>query len=1242
MTGPLPSGAPPEFEAFRVVPPFADVWIPFVREARGAAWERAEAALLAPAARRTLEGALLADLSFLGAPAIRETGAGLEALLAEFPVLARIASSLARDWAAAAAELAGRLEADRAALAAAYGASGPVTALAAGLSDRHNGGRRVVILTFESGPRVVYKPRHVGLEAEWNGFLDWLHGAGAPDPPPALHFVVRDGYGWAEFAEAVPLPTEEAADAYFRAGGGLLAVAWLLGARDAHMDNVVATPRGPVVVDAEAVLQPDRRPGARGRGAFDAANARLDTSVLATGLLTLEQADAEGRRRDVSGLNGEGRGGVNLPELGGRYLRAEDRPPAVLKGFLAMARFLRSRRGELESGQGPLSGFGRHRVRVVFRPSETYARLLEAASAPPCLREDRVRSARLDALGPPSVAHDGVLDPWPLAADERASLERMDIPAFDVGAAESDLVSRAGVRVAGYFARSGVEALRARLGRMGEEELAAEVRLLTASLTRGASSRAPAADDTAEPVADSGPAVTRNACEAEAVRLADAILADAVEGEDGALVWIDPAAVRGSDRADRGAAYYLYDGGAGMLLCFAAVAAATGLERFREAARRCAMPFARVLDAPGLDALAAAEGLGACNGIGSLVYAYTAAAGLLREEWPLTLARRAAALVTPERIARDSSYDVEGGAAGAILGLLALHAATGDPDALHAAVRCAEHLVSRRRDLGGGAWGWPSLDGLCLAGLAHGGSGIALAVSRLGVAAGREDFSAAARAALRSEAAIFDSGMGNWPVLVREGDGIRRLDMRAWCHGAPGIALARVAMRDLGGTELMRDLEIAVETTRRVGLLSLDHVCCGNAGLVESLHTAGLVLHRPDLVSAANARLGAMLERARKRGGYRLRGTEEESAGVLPGFFRGLAGIAYTLLRVARPDLLPNVLAFEASGSVGSYDGDRTRAVARTPLEVSFERLSAPADPRFLEMTFPAYRRLLALERERLHPDMPGQPIVLPVAVGAWGNGEPIGLALAEIAEGQTANAEGLSLFVRSAYRGRGLGIALLGAIEDCLARMGVETMGGTYMTGTPDQAALERVLEKSGWSKPEFRQLTMRFTLEGGRRMEWYGRYPFGEGYEVFPWKDLTSGEREALRESQRATGWITPGLEPWRHDALGFEPVSSLGIRLHGAIVGWVITHEVDERTVRFTCVFIRRDLGRRGKIVPALSEAIRRLSEGTRYIQCSMTTPVNYRGMFAFVLRRCAAHATFLGETRGTSKRLDSRAD
>lgn len=317
-------------------------------------------------------------------------------------------------------------------------------------------------------------------------------------------------------------------------------------------------------------------------------------------------------------------------------------------------------------------------------------------------------------------------------------------------------------------------------------------------------------------------------------------------------------------------------------------------------------------------------------------------------------------------------------------------------------------------------------------------------------------------------------------------------------------------------------------------------------------------------------------------------------------------------------------------------------AATRPALVVRFEGLAPPLDPRFSRMTFPAYRHLLALEAARRHPGMAGQPVVTPVALGAWADGEPVALALAEIAEGQTAHAELLSLFVAPGCRGRGLGSALLDAAERYLRLMGAVEVQGVYMTGQPGQQALERVLEKAGWTAPEIRQLTMRFTLEGARRMDWYGRYPFEDGYELFPWKDLTDGEREGLRASQRETGWIKSDLEPWKHDAHGFEPVSSLGIRLRGEIVGWVINHALDERTVRFTCSFIRKDLGRRGKIVPAYTEAIRRLSQDTDFVEGTLTVPVRHGGMSSFILRRCAAAATWIGETRGARKRLAARTE
>lgn len=300
------------------------------------------------------------------------------------------------------------------------------------------------------------------------------------------------------------------------------------------------------------------------------------------------------------------------------------------------------------------------------------------------------------------------------------------------------------------------------------------------------------------------------------------------------------------------------------------------------------------------------------------------------------------------------------------------------------------------------------------------------------------------------------------------------------------------------------------------------------------------------------------------------------------------------------------------------------------------ERLTAPVAAPFLDMTFPAYRHLLSLEVVPRHPNMSLLPPVRPVAVGAVAGDEPAGLALAEIPEGQREEAEVLSLFVRADLRGRGVATRLLAAVENELGRLGARRLKAVYMTGQPSEAALERLIGMAGWDPPTTRKLSLQVDLPDFPKTDWYGRFPLGPGLSVFPWSELTREERQELERSQRESPWIPPNLEPWRHDRDGFEPVSSLGVRFQGRVVGWVLNHALSERVVRFTCSFIRKDLGRRGRLVPVYSESIRRLF-GTGYESCSFTVPLQHEGMTAFALRRIAPWARYRGETRGTQKSL-----
>jgi hypothetical protein len=196
------------------------------------------------------------------------------------------------------------------------------------------------------------------------------------------------------------------------------------------------------------------------------------------------------------------------------------------------------------------------------------------------------------------------------------------------------------------------------------------------------------------------------------------------------------------------------------------------------------------------------------------------------------------------------------------------------------------------------------------------------------------------------------------------------------------------------------------------------------------------------------------------------------------------------------------------------------------------------------------------------------------------------------------------------------------------------------YMTGKADIAALERVFVKRGWQPPAMRTYTLRFTTDDAERMPWFGRVPLRDrDFEMFAWSDLGQAERDALVASQHAQPWIPDGLEFWRHDHAGFDPVSSLGLRYRGAVVGWTINHRLAADTTRISGAFVRDELSRRGRLMALWTESITRMkADGVRWI--SSITPVQLEPMVAFLARRCAPWATFCGETRGTHLDLPVR--
>jgi len=151
-------------------------------------------------------------------------------------------------------------------------------------------------------------------------------------------------------------------------------------------------------------------------------------------------------------------------------------------------------------------------------------------------------------------------------------------------------------------------------------------------------------------------------------------------------------------------------------------------------------------------------------------------------------------------------------------------------------------------------------------------------------------------------------------VLVKRKDGRTESSvfMTTWCHGAPGIAIARIGASDmLKDDRIGADRDCALQTTLNFDMMPLDYLCCGNLGRADILLTAGLKLDRADLVNAAHDRTDKVLDRAKHKGYFGTRLSESENRCFQPGFFKGFSGIGYTLLRMAYPKELSSILFFD-------------------------------------------------------------------------------------------------------------------------------------------------------------------------------------------------------------------------------------------------------------------------------------------------------------------------------------------
>ncbi|MBF0395298.1 MAG: GNAT family N-acetyltransferase [Desulfobacterales bacterium] len=238
----------------------------------------------------------------------------------------------------------------------------------------------------------------------------------------------------------------------------------------------------------------------------------------------------------------------------------------------------------------------------------------------------------------------------------------------------------------------------------------------------------------------------------------------------------------------------------------------------------------------------------------------------------------------------------------------------------------------------------------------------------------------------------------------------------------------------------------------------------------------------------------------------------------------------------------------------------------------------------YREMTFLRFQGYLdALQTNN-------NPVIAFKASGS--NNEPIGLGLAYSADDEALI---LSVFVDENHRNKGIGTLLFQKLEETLFDRNHSKIFVQYQSDNPGIGAFEKILKKQGWTIP----VVDKIIFEGDRNImkaPWI-HYPLSPDFSAFPWSDLTDTERSMILYKQRKEQWYPEVLSPFQDEEI-IEPLNSIGLRYKGEVAGWCINHRVAPDTIRYSFMFVRKDLQPLGWGILLLAESMR------RHIKASMT--------------------------------------
>jgi len=875
----------------------------------------------------------------------RMHGDGWQNFFSEYSVLARIITTLLTNWTSNTASFLNRLDTDIDDIAERFSEGippGRITEYKGGISDSHDHGKSVISLKFESGLKLVYKPKNMELEQAWSDFLKWFNDKGLEPCLKPLDVFQRGDYGWVGFIEAAECNSQQEVADYYRRIGSLIGMIYMLNGNDCHLENLIASGSYPVLVDLETVMHHEGRAYSEelSESAMSLAIQQFGASVFRTGLLPAWIPGKDGFVFDVSGIGGYDhpespykrqkwenintdrmdllfipatfRNQNNLP-----VLEAQAQLPAaftedIVAGFTAFYQLLIRYRNEI-----PVHLFAGKELRFIFRSTRIYGMIMKTMMNPKYMRNGIDRSIQAELLCRAFLHQPAPNPDWVICKSERLQMGETDVPIFRADSDKTALKDPTGPICQDFMQGAVYEKVKNHLQEMDEKDLGKQVKFIRAALFfRDISHEFTKEKEELQIVAETVyKPLKKEMLIGKALDIARTLDAEAIFSKDGGCSWMSVGIIPGTERFRMEPMLLnLYDGLPGVALFLSALVSISGdslpkklfdatVISLRQGIRNMQKNAGLVKTSP----------IGIASGLPSVIYALLKISDFTGDQSFNEDAVGLCSLITPGMIRNDTSFDIISGSAGCILAMLSLYDRNKQEQALEKAILCGDHLLSNLYESADGIFGWKTMQGKMLTGFSHGQAGISHSLLKLYEATGSVRYFEAAQKAIQYENSLFSAENLNWPDLreLSGKPGSGNVYMSSWCHGAPGILLGRLASQHIWNSyEMEKNIRDAATTCRLSPVNGRDHLCCGSLGLADILLYAGIKTGNEDLKTEAAFKVQKLIGQAEKKGRYTLFAGLGDDV-FNPGFFQGLSGIGYEMLRFACPEKLPSILIFD-------------------------------------------------------------------------------------------------------------------------------------------------------------------------------------------------------------------------------------------------------------------------------------------------------------------------------------------